>query len=185
MEDLRENELVERFRSGIKSEREAAFEELYSRLGPGLHQVCRRMFGSTGDAEDAFQETLLAIYRALPNFRGDARLATWAYRIAVRTCLHDKRKRQRHAAESLESEPLAKPDQSSEERELAQQFDRAVAALRPAYRAVFSLCCVEGLSQVDVASILGIPEGTVWTRLHRARQELAALAESGPNPSSA
>ena len=68
----------------------------------------------------------------------------------------------------------AKRQSAVEQRELATQLDRAIASLRPAYRAVFSLCCIEELNQGDVASILGLPEGTVWTHLHRARKELAA-----------
>jgi len=173
MDGQTETELIERFRTGSKSERKAAFEELYTQLGPGLAQVCRRMFHSSADADDAFQETALAIHMALPSFRGGSRLATWAYRIAVRTCLRGRRKQRRDSSQGLDVAPAAKLDHSSEERELARRFDRAVAGLRQSYRTVFSLCCIDELNQADVASILGIPEGTVWTRLHRARKELA------------
>ena len=177
MQDLTDNELVEHFRSGDQSARAKVFEEVHSRLGRGLLQLCRRMFANSADAEDAFQETALALYRALPSFRGEARLTTWAYRIAMRTCLHGKRKQRSDFSESLQESLPAKQDESRREKELALRFDRAVAALRPTYRAVFSLCCIDELSQVDVAQILGIPEGTVWTRLHRARKELAASLE--------
>jgi len=174
MEHLEERELVEQFCSSDEAIREAAFEEIYRRLGAGLQQVCRRMIGNAADTEDALQETILGIYRGLPTFRAAAQLSTWAYRIAVRTCLHSRRKRRRNSSEDLAESLPAKRDDSSEEARLAQRLDRAVAALRPAYRTVFSLCCIDDLNQADVARILGIPEGTVWTRLHRARKELAA-----------
>ena len=175
MDGQTEKELIGCFRTGSKSERDAAFEELYEQLGPGLAQVCRRMFRSSADADDAFQETALAIHSALSSFQGKSRLATWAYRIAVRTCLHGKRMQRRAESHGLDVAPVAKPDRSSEESELARRFDQAVASLRQSYRTVFSLCCIDELSQTDVASILGIPEGTVWTRLHRARKELAEM----------
>lgn len=185
MDAATEAQLVTRFRAGDREEREALFDDVLAALGKGLELLCRRMLGNAADAEDALQDALLAIYRALPAYRGEARLSTWAYRITVRAALA-RRARVRRSAHAVSTdepaaEPIAEPvdgaapsPEALHEREMALAFDRAVASLRPSYRAVFSLCSLDELSSADVARILGIPEGTVWTRLHRARKELAA-----------
>jgi len=170
---LTEEVLLERFRAGDAARREVVFEELHRRLGRGLEIVCRRMLGNPADAEDALQEVWFALHRGLPRFRGEAKLSTWAYRIAVRTALHKRARARSRPEESLEFEPSCTPDDEAGEKELARALDRAVASLRPRHRTVFSLCCIDDLSRKDVAGILGLPEGTVWTHLHRARRELA------------
>jgi RNA polymerase sigma-70 factor (ECF subfamily) len=126
--------------------------------------------GNSADAEDTLQEVFFALHQGLPRFRGEAQLSTWAYRIAVRAALHKKARARNRAEESLESDPPNVGD-GVQDKELARALDRSVASLRPEYRAVFSLCCIEELSRKDVARILGLPEGTVWTRLHRARKD--------------
>lgn len=173
MNGLTEKVLLERFRDGDAAQREAVFEEIHRRLGRGLELVCRRMLGNSADAEDALQDVFFALHRGLPKFRGEAKLSTWAYRIAVRTALHRKARARRAPEESLDFDPGRETDDAAHEKELARALDRAVASLRPQHRTVFSLCCLDELSQKDVAGILGIPEGTVWTHLHRARKELA------------
>lgn len=173
MLETTEELLVERFRAGDRAEREAVFEEIHRRLGRGLELVCRRMLGNKADAEDALQEVFLALHQGLPSFRGEAQLSTWAYRIAVRITLRRRARANRTAAEPLVADPHAPREDAARRRELARALDEAVASLRPEHRTVFSLCCIEELSRKNVAKILGIPEGTVWTRLHRARKELA------------
>jgi RNA polymerase sigma-70 factor (ECF subfamily) len=173
MNGLTEEILLERFRDGDAAQREAVFEEIHRRLGRGLEIVCRRMLGNPADAEDVLQEVFFSLHRGLPRFRGEAKLSTWAYRIAVRAALHKKTRTHRAAEESLDFDPAREADDGIRRKELARALDRAVASLRPQYRAIFSLCCIDELSQKDVARILGIPEGTVWTHLHRARKELA------------
>ena len=173
MDGTWESALLERVREGDPEQRARALEQVLEHLGPGLERLCVRMCGNEVDAQDALQETFVSIHLGLSGFRGEAKLSTWAYRIGVRTCLAQRAKWRRNAAEPLVAEPGVGPDDATSVSELAQALDRAVAELRPAYRAVFSLCCIEELERAQVADILGIPEGTVWTRLHRARKELA------------
>jgi RNA polymerase sigma-70 factor (ECF subfamily) len=185
MDAASEEELLAAFSEGDAARREAVFEELYRRLGPGLDSLCRRMLGNGADAHDALQEVLLAVHRGLATFRGDAKLSTWACRIAVRTALH-RRARVRRAPASLDFDPSTEantaarrtartePADEAEEAEAARALERAILELRPAYRAVFSLASVDGMSAKEIGLVLGLPEGTVWTHLHRARKELAA-----------
>ena len=145
--------------AGVKAggaARRAASERLCRALGEPLLALCLHLTGRRADAEDATQEALVAVDRGLPSFRGEARLGTWAYRIALRAALHVRARRR-------DGEPLA-----PEPRGLA----AAMARLPAEPRAVLSLFAVEGLSHAEIAAILGVPEGTVWPRLHAARRLL-------------
>jgi RNA polymerase sigma-70 factor (ECF subfamily) len=138
-------------------------------LAIGLHVT-----GSRAEAEDALQETFLAAHRALAGFRGEASPSTWLYRIALRTALAVRARRRR-------TEPLAEavvddapgPDRAAESRLEAARLARAVDRLPAEHRAVLTLFAVDGLRHAEIAAVLGVPEGTVWSRLHAARRALA------------
>ena len=138
-------------------------------------QVFSLSFGLTGDradAEDATQETFLAVLRALPGFRGECRISTWVYRIAIRSALRVRARRPR--TESLEFEPAGESRDPALVSERARQVRKALARLTADHRAVLALFSLDGLSHREIAETLGIPEGTVWSRLHLARKKLAA-----------
>lgn len=139
------------------------------------------MTGHASDADDALQDCFLAVHGGLATFRGEARLATWIYRIALRSALSVRARRK--PSESL----LAEPPQEGHERQLlARDETRRVAAamerLAPEHRIVLSLFALDELSHKEIADILGIPEGTVWSRLATTRRELARLLERSEPP---
>ncbi|MGE0870638.1 MAG: RNA polymerase sigma factor [Kofleriaceae bacterium] len=173
MDHAQELTLIEQARSGPHAQRTRAFETLIEELRRPLFALCLHLTGSRADAEDALQDTLLAIHDGLPGFRGDARLFTWAYRIATRIAFRIKARRRR--ADSLDHDPMdatvADPAARSQARELA----RAMDSLSADHRLVLSLFAIDGLSHREIADILGVPEGTVWSRLHAARKKVAAV----------
>jgi RNA polymerase sigma-70 factor (ECF subfamily) len=129
--------------------------------------------GRRADAEDAVQEVFVAVHRGLPGFAGASRLSTWIYRIALRAALHTRARRQ--DGEPLDPETSGgggEADMAS--RDEARRVASAMALLPAGPRTVLSLFAVEGLSHREIADILGIPEGTVWSRLHAARRMLVA-----------
>ena len=158
--------------------REGAFQKVFEQLNARVFVLCRNLTGSKAEAEDATQETFLAIYRALPNFRGDALLSTWVYRIALNAALRVKARAQRVETDSLDdARQLADrgpaPDDAVAAREDARRLARAMGTLSAEHRAVLSLFAVEGLSHEEIASVLNVPTGTVWSRLHAARKKMA------------
>jgi len=171
-----ETELVTRARSADTTVRDAAFAELVRTLSPTLLGLCLHVTGSRADAEDAVQETLCAMAKALDRFRGDCTLKTWAYRIALRASVRVKAKANRSPFELSE---LAAHDlsEAAEQREEAQRTLAAMTRLSAEQRAVLALF-TEGLTHPEVAEILGVPVGTVWSRLHLARKRLRT--ELGP-----
>ncbi|WP_426749675.1 RNA polymerase sigma factor [Myxococcus sp. Y35] len=170
--------------SGDATVREDVIRRLYEALSEKLYVLCFGITRDASDAQDAVQETFLSIQRALPQFRGDAQLSTWAYRIAVRAAVAARTRRLRHTGDAVDVEvadPRAKVEETVEGRERKRRLDAAMSTLSLEHRTVLSLFAVEGLSHAQIASVLGIPEGTVWSRLHLARKRLAAALEaSGP-----
>jgi len=137
-------------------------------LARRLLALCLNLCGNASDAEDALQETLLALH--LGRFRGESSIETFAYRVALRQALRIKARR-RLAAQPPRDEPATGPGPIEASAD-ARTVLRAMARLPEEQRAVLSLFAIEGLRHREIAQILGIPEGTVWSRLHAARRRL-------------
>jgi len=133
-----------------------------------LLALCLHLCGNAADAEDALQETLLALHVA--RFRGESSVETFAYRVALRIALRIKSRR-RQAGEPS-GEPAASGAGAIEAAADAAKVLRAMARLPTEQRAVLSLFALEGLKHKEIAEVLGVPEGTVWSRLHAARKRL-------------
>lgn len=165
---------------GGAAARAAAFDGLYRALRAPVLALCLHLTGRRADAEDALQETFLAVHGALPAFRGEAGLATWVFRIALRAGLRTRARRRDHAAVDPEHPAPGGGEAALAAREEARRLQAALSALPAEHRAVLALFALEGLGHAAIAGILGIPEGTVWSRLHAARRTLAEALGRGP-----
>ncbi len=148
-----------------------AMASLYDRCSNRVYALMVRIVGRQ-DADDLTQDVFLQMFRKLGQFNGQSKLETWLYRLATNEALQHLRQRKRHAAGPLLSEPVVNdpsPATNSEESEL---LEGAILSLEPELRAVLILKEQEGLSYAEIASIVEIPEGTVGSRLNRARKEL-------------
>jgi len=157
-------------------DREAAFAELFASYRLRVFGLCRHLVSTRADAEDATQEVFFALYRALPTFRGESSLGTFVHRIAVRVAI---RHRSKHHPDPgpLEHLPAPTAGDPIEAREDQERLFRALDRLSLEHRTVLGLFAVEELAHGEIAAVLGIPEGTVWSRLHLARKRLATLLE--------
>jgi RNA polymerase sigma factor (sigma-70 family) len=174
---LSDAELVGRY---AHSRDEAAFEVLVWRHGPMVWATCRRILRQHQDAEDAFQATFLALARHARSDRPRGTVAAWLHRVAFNAAL--KLKQRRRPGQLLEDAP-APPEPEPSGTELRFLVDQEVQRLPEHYRVVFVLCCLEGLSNAEVARALGCPVGTVDSRLHAARTRLRqSLARRGYAP---
>ena len=152
----------------------AAFEDVYRRHAGRLYNVVRRMLGSAEEAEDLVQEVFLQAHRKLGSFRGDSSLGTWLYRLAMNHCLDVLRNRQTkmaHLTDSMDAPNAAAVAAPGPALGAVSRIDleRAIATLPPACRAAFLLHDVEGFGHTEVASILGISDGTSKSQVHKAR----------------
>ncbi len=157
------------------------FDELWTTLQRPVFSLCLRLAGNRADAEDVFQEVWLAIHAGLPRFRGEAQPSTWIYRIALRIGLRARARVRKHPAAEMPVVPDPRPN--ADELLTQAERDRAVAValtrLSTEHQTILSLFAVDELAHKEIAAILGIAEGTAWSRLHAARKALAAeLASS-------
>ena len=162
---------------------EQAFASLAVAAGDRLHAVSHRILRDTDLAEDATQQTLLAIWRDLPNLRDPARFDAWSYRLLVRAC-HAESRRSRKWAPNLRLLPADEPASGDETGSVVDrdQLERGFRRLSIDHRAVVVLHHYLDLPLETVAEILGIPPGTARSRLHHAMRGLRAALDADARP---
>ncbi|MBM4016941.1 MAG: sigma-70 family RNA polymerase sigma factor [Planctomycetes bacterium] len=168
-------DLAGRAREGDHS----AFHELVDRHAGFLFAVAVSMSGNAADAEDLVQETFAGAFRGLAAFEGRASVKTWLTRILVRQAAGRRRSegRRRAALARLEAASQADLGQESSDRATDARVDVADAmrSLSPEHREVIALRELQGLSYDEIAEVLGVPRGTVESRLFRARRRMQEL----------
>ena len=151
--------------SNVGATAERVFEEHYQRV----YRLALSLAGNPADAEDIAQEVFVAVIKALPQFRGDAKLSTWIYRITLRV---GTRWLARRGAPAELPPTLRAADQS-----IPIDLVNALRKLPMELRTVILLVAIEGLSHGEAADVLATPVGTVASRLHYARKRLAELLD--------
>ena len=141
-----------------------------------LINLAYRLLGDRDRMDDALQEAYVKAFRALPRFQRRAKVGTWLYRIVYNTCLDELRKARRTAVEPLD-ENVDQPGGWADPADVAAgrgDLSRALATLPEQERAAVLLVDAQGFDYRDAAQVLGVPEGTVASRLNRARASLRA-----------
>lgn len=176
VETERERELVSRAQAGDR----AAFAALIRAHQDEVYTLARRLVGDPHLAADVAQEALIRAWKALPRFRGDAKLSTWLYRITVNTAWTHKKRANRHRASSIDDHldlatPIGAdtPEVAGEIIELRGRLRTALDQLPNSQREVVVLKDIYGWSHAEIAESLGISVTAAKVRLHRARARLA------------
>jgi RNA polymerase sigma-70 factor (ECF subfamily) len=166
--------------------RREAFGELVSRYQSRLYNAVVRLVDTPEDAADVVQDAFLNAYQSLHSFKGDAEFFTWLYRIAFNTAISLKRKKRavvsldagRNGEQSLEPDDpseYARPGAALERTEEEALLHTALTRLSEEHRDVLVLKDIDGMKYEEIAEVLGVPIGTIRSRLHRARLELRDL----------
>jgi RNA polymerase sigma-70 factor (ECF subfamily) len=145
-----------------------------------LIRISRAYAVDAGDEEDLRQEILLALWRSLPSFRGDAKPSTWIFQVAINVALSRRRaagRRPVHRSLEDTAEPSSDGEQSALHRLEWQGVLRALRTMAPVDRAVL-LLGLEGATQQEIAEVLGITASHAGVKLHRARRRLADALEA-------
>ncbi len=186
---LRERRLIRR----LRERDEAAFREMMRTYHQQVYNLVFRMLGNREEAEDLSQEVFVTVFKSIDSFRGDSKFSTWLYRIAANHCKNRYKylaRRRFHAAQPLDEiaergaagrdggpavhlqAQLSQPDKILEGKRLEAAVQQAIAALDDEHRLLVVLRDVQGLSYQEIAGITQLVEGTVKSRLHRARMAL-------------
>ncbi len=174
---------------------EAAFNQLVLLYERRVFALVYRMVGRRDEAEDLAQEVFVQVFKAIDQFRGDSKLSTWIFRIAVNLCKNRikylarrKTDAQEELGERLERSAftsargvsvgeIGRPDELVEGMQLERIVKAAIEQVEPDFREVLILRDVEDLSYEEIGAITGLAEGTVKSRIHRARAQLKSLVE--------
>lgn len=188
--DLTEQELVERARKGD----ELAFEQLVTDNEKRIYNLCRRLTGNPDDGAELAQEAFLNAWKGLDKFQGGSSFATWLYRLASNACIDFLRKEKRRQSismtVSLDDEEEGRqadlpderysPEQELERAELRRAVLRGLETISAEHKQVLVMRELNGLSYAEIAHVLDLEEGTVKSRIARARLALRkVLAAEG------
>ncbi len=164
-------------------------EAIYRAFGDRVFRLCRSVLGDDHEAEDATQEVFLRVFKKIATFEGRSKLSTWIYRLTVNQCLNLRRRLLRWPRLLGEDATLRVEDRAANgartesQVEAREEVDRLLRSLPRPQRAVLALREIIGLEYAEIGQILNIPEGTVMSRLSRARSALAANLETKIAPS--
>jgi RNA polymerase sigma-70 factor, ECF subfamily len=169
----------------------AALDALLRRHHDRVYAVCRRLAGNEHDAHDAAQEALIAIARGIRRFDGRSAFTTWAYRVATNACLDEMRRRGRRPQPGRTDDlgddtsafsPAGEGSAGIEVLPDRMAIDAALEELPPEFRVPVVLRDLCDLDYGEIADVLGIPPGTVRSRISRGRRQLADLLDIGNQP---
>lgn len=180
-----DNKLAKRAASGDS----AAFERLVKTYESRVYTMAYRMTGNHEDASDLTQDAFIRVWRSLDSFKGEAKFSTWLYRVVSNLCADYGRKRARTYELPLDEEGeheitlpdvRYEPDRMLENKEVGASITQAVDTLSPEHREIFIMREIYDMTYAAIADALGIEEGTVKSRLFRARENLRdILTHSG------
>jgi len=173
------------------SENPEAFGEIVKRWERKIFALCFGMLGSEADARDAAQESFIAAYRNLANFRGEAKVSSWLHRIAVNQCLTIKRRAKSRSEDFLNEEESAadktfvapahlSPARTIEQNERLTLVRQAVGSLPTDLRQVIVMKEFEEMTFQEISDTLGLPLSTVKSRLYAALKQLRSKLERTP-----
>lgn len=181
MSDIKESELIKKAAKGDPN----AFELLMLQYQTQVYNLCYRILGNPDDAADMTQETFLKAWRSLDGFHMESSLSTWLYRLANNSCLDLLRSKKRKPTISIVGEdengeesifdpvdPSPQPDEILIQKEENLLLQKALLSLDEQQRAILTLRVVNDMSYEDISRVLQIKEGTVKSRLARARETL-------------
>jgi RNA polymerase sigma-70 factor, ECF subfamily len=179
MADFDERALIERCRAGD----DGAFGELVDRYKDVVYGLIYRMIPERSLVDDLAQDVFLRIHRGLPYFRGEAKLSTWVYRIALNVCTEARSRRSPEVPLESGSEGIRRSheptatDGAFRELELRDRLEKALAQLPDNYRFLIAAHYLKGVQYEALAETLNLPLGTVKTHLHRAKRRLRELLD--------
>ncbi len=183
-----EKELLEKSKNGDIE----AFEKLIERYQKKVFNMAFRIIGNHDDASELAQEVFIRIFKSIKTFKEESSFSTWVYRITTNICLDELRKRKNRKIVYLDDDIKSEdgemkrqledtrptPEAAAEKNEVKRVVESAIQALSDEHRTVIVMRDLQGFSYEEIASIIKCPEGTVKSRINRARQALRDILKN-------
>ncbi|MCX7748555.1 MAG: sigma-70 family RNA polymerase sigma factor [Clostridia bacterium] len=169
-----------------------AFEKLIGEYQKKVFNIAFRMVGNHDDASEIAQEVFLKVYKSLKSFKEEASFSTWIYRITTNVCLDELRKKKNKKVISLDEEIKAQdgemkrqvvddsptPEMAVEGKIIRKAVSDSIKMLSEEHRIVIVMRDIQGFSYEEIAKVLKCPEGTIKSRINRARQSLREILKN-------
>ena len=170
--------------AGARDGDRASMDSLLRRHHDRIYAICRRLAGNDADAADATQEALIAIVRRLDRFDGRSTFSTWSYRVATNACLDELRRRKRRPEPSDPADlSLDSPGPDiAEQLGIQMEVQAALDLVPERFRTPVVMRDLADMEYAEISTALGIPAGTVRSRISRGRQALAEILGTTPDP---
>ncbi|WP_010252495.1 RNA polymerase sigma factor [Acetivibrio cellulolyticus] len=183
----KERNLVEKSKSGDVE----AFEQLIESCQKKVFNIAYRMIGNYDDANELAQEVFIKAFRSIKKFKGDSLFSTWIYKVTANVCLDEIRRRKKKMVVSLDEEieysdgevkrqiadNAPTPDIAAETNEVKNAVNKSIQELPEDYKSIIILRDIQGFSYEEISKIFNCPEGTVKSRINRARQALKKILQ--------
>ncbi len=160
-----------------------AFTEIVNRYSKMVAKTVKGMLGDTIFAEDLGQEVFIKLYHSLPYFRGEAKLSTYLQRIAINITLNEIKRRKRFFSmfshsDGEEMREYDVPDDDMEQKDAKELVSKALQMVDPKFRIILVMRLLQGYSTKETADILGLPLGTVLSRLSRGQEQMKKILKT-------
>ncbi len=153
------------------------FTALYNEYAAGIKKLCLGYTGDVATAQDLLQETFIAVWNNMQNFRADSKWSTWIYRIAVNTCLTQLRKKKETLVDIENSHFVLLPEDVNTKEQEVQLLYKCISRLPETDRLVITMV-LEDTPYEEIASITGITENNLRVKIHRIKKQLTEIYNS-------
>lgn len=153
---------------------ETFFKEIYNTYSPKVHRLCLGYTGNAMEADDLLQEVFIKAWQNLDKFRGDSKISTWIYRIAVNTCLYHLRSQKNKKSVDIDKAVIGKEEESDDKEQQIQLLYKCISELSESDRLIITLL-LEEVPYAEIATITEISEGNLRVKIHRIKQQLSTI----------
>ncbi|WP_300570672.1 RNA polymerase sigma factor [Flavobacterium sp.] len=155
-------------------DQETFFKEIYKTYSPKVHRLCLGYTGNAMEADDLLQEVFIKAWQNLDKFRGDSKVSTWIYRIAINTCLYHLRSLKSKKSVDIDVSIIKREDEIDDKEQQIQLLYKCISELSESDRLIITLL-LEEVPYSEIAIVTEISEGNLRVKIHRIKQQLSTI----------
>ncbi|WP_177732269.1 RNA polymerase sigma factor [Flavobacterium inviolabile] len=159
----------------LEQQRDTVFRDLYAQYAAKIHRICLGYTGNAMEADDLLQEVFIKVWQNYDKFRGESKIATWIYRIAVNTCLYHIRSQKNKKTTAIENSNIhLKTEEPDSKEQQIQLLYKCISELAESDRLIITML-LEDVPYAEIAAATEISEGNLRVKIHRIKQQLSTI----------